>query len=201
MKLYLIRHGQTNWNVENRLQGDKDIPLNDFGRSKTREVAKELVNKGIETVITSSLQRACETGKIIGEIIGAKKYLEDKRIIERACGTATGEICTEKEEVFLQKGFEKVEPIEVVEHRMEEAIKEYAKQYKNDTILMVSHGTAIGIWKKLIFKCWDIDFNEETGEYTIKGKKQDTHESKECYDSQVPNNSQFFVINIGEEYK
>ena len=81
MKLYIVRHGETDWNKKRRIQGQVDIPLNDFGRSLARKTAKGLSGIPFEVCYTSPLGRAKETARLILE--GRKTpILEDQRIIE-----------------------------------------------------------------------------------------------------------------------
>ena len=83
--LYLVRHGQTAYNAENRLQGQLDIPLTDFGREQARELGERLKAEGahFDALYCSTLQRARETAQIAGSYLG----LEPKPIrgIEEIC--------------------------------------------------------------------------------------------------------------------
>ena len=67
MKLYLIRHGQTDWNVAGKIQGSTDIPLNDMGRRQAACLARGMEKRPVEKVFTSTLSRAYETGLAIGK--------------------------------------------------------------------------------------------------------------------------------------
>lgn len=68
MKLYLVRHGETDWNLENKIQGQTDIPLNDNGRKQARELADKVSRElgGIRKIYSSRQKRAQETAQIIG---------------------------------------------------------------------------------------------------------------------------------------
>ncbi len=67
MRLYLIRHGQTDWNVAGKIQGSTDIPLNDMGRRQAACLARGMEKRPVEKVFTSTLSRAYETGLAIGK--------------------------------------------------------------------------------------------------------------------------------------
>lgn len=86
---YFLRHGQTDWNAEGRLQGWTDIPLNSTGL-RQREVAADILqNQGIVAVITSPLQRAHETGKYVAARLGVPLHV-DVRWKERGFGSFEG---------------------------------------------------------------------------------------------------------------
>ncbi|HEY8391199.1 MAG TPA: histidine phosphatase family protein [Capillibacterium sp.] len=65
----LVRHGTTDWNREERIQGCTDTALNEDGRTEIRRLAAELKEEGWELVVTSNLLRARESGEIIGEAL------------------------------------------------------------------------------------------------------------------------------------
>lgn len=70
--MYLVRHGETDWNLANKIQGSTDIPLNENGRQQARELAEKLagMDKQVACIYTSGLQRALETAQIIGNRLG-----------------------------------------------------------------------------------------------------------------------------------
>jgi uncharacterized phosphatase len=82
--LYLVRHGETDWNRQRRIQGSTDIPLNATGRDQAARTARLLGRRSWDAILTSPLSRAVETASIIsGELgLGAPEVLED--IAERA---------------------------------------------------------------------------------------------------------------------
>ncbi len=65
MKIYLTRHGETIWNVENRVQGMADVPLNDNGIRQAERLAEEMADIHLDVVYTSQLQRAMVTGRMV----------------------------------------------------------------------------------------------------------------------------------------
>ena len=68
--LLLVRHGETDWNAEGKLQGHTDRPLNDYGRRQAQILADRLAKEKIDAVYASDLCRARETAEILGERLG-----------------------------------------------------------------------------------------------------------------------------------
>ncbi len=89
MKLYLLRHGETDWNVTWRLQGSSDIPLNEKGIAQAKEAALRYADLPLTHVYTSPLQRAVCTARIIAEPHGLPVVVED-RIREMHFGLLEG---------------------------------------------------------------------------------------------------------------
>ena len=65
MKLYLVRHGETDWNRARKIQGQVDIPLNEFGIHLAEETGKGLKDIPVDLCFTSPLGRAKQTAEII----------------------------------------------------------------------------------------------------------------------------------------
>src|ERR1700747_3516677 len=74
--LMLVRHGETDWNADGRLQGQTDRPLSEFGRRQARQLAEELADDGLEAIYASDLSRARETAEIVGERLGLAVALD-----------------------------------------------------------------------------------------------------------------------------
>ena len=87
MRIFAVRHGQTSWNAEGRVQGRSDIPLNREGRRQALETAGKLagLDAAIGMVITSPLRRARETAEIIAGHLGAGIEIHEE-IVERDFG-------------------------------------------------------------------------------------------------------------------
>lgn len=86
----LVRHGETDWNVERRLQGASDIPLNDNGRAQARAAAPVLAGLApVKRIVTSDLSRAVETAQILADAMGAD-VATDARLRERSYGVWEG---------------------------------------------------------------------------------------------------------------
>jgi probable phosphoglycerate mutase len=71
-RLLAIRHGETDWNVDGRVQGQLDIGLNDAGREQARRLAQALAdNEPIDRIYSSDLRRALDTARTVAEVTGA----------------------------------------------------------------------------------------------------------------------------------
>lgn len=90
MKLYIVRHGETDWNKNRMMQGNTDIPLNEKGISQATEVSKLLENQKIDICYSSPLTRAYETATIISN---HAEIIIDSRLEERELGEFEGKSC------------------------------------------------------------------------------------------------------------
>ncbi len=94
--IYLVRHGETDWNLEGRLQGGQDIPLNDLGRVQAREAAGRLRNLMLPLddfdFIASPMSRTRETMEILRNTLGFNpgQYDQDERLREITFGSWEG---------------------------------------------------------------------------------------------------------------
>ncbi|MDR2996555.1 MAG: histidine phosphatase family protein [Microbacterium sp.] len=88
--LTLVRHGQTDWNLEGRIQGSTDIPLNDTGRAQARDAASQLSGLRFDHVYASPLTRAQETASIIAEQLGLPAPVLTNGMREHEFGEAEG---------------------------------------------------------------------------------------------------------------
>src|SRR5690606_7043497 len=93
----LIRHGQTDWNLEGRMQGSTDIPLNATGRDQARVAGGILTDAGEawDVVVSSPLGRARETASIIAETLGVPLGESYAGLAEQDFGNAEGLLVTE----------------------------------------------------------------------------------------------------------
>ena len=88
MKVYIVRHGQTDWNVQHKAQGRSDIPLNETGRRQAEELRDKIKDIKFDAVYASPLKRARETAEIATD--GEYKIVFDDRLMERSFGDFEG---------------------------------------------------------------------------------------------------------------
>lgn len=89
MYIIVTRHGQTDWNALERVQGQTDIELNDIGKKQAEKTGELIKNEKIDLIITSPLKRARETAEIINLKIGVP-IIEENRLMERYYGKSEG---------------------------------------------------------------------------------------------------------------
>ena len=151
VRIILIRHGETTWNVEGRYQGQEDTPLSDRGLDQGRKVAHALENYPIDRFIASPLSRALNTCRFCAEHHG-KAVQTDKRLIEIHHGDWEGVLAEDIKmkyadlyaawqtapETVLMPG-EGGESLEDVRRRVREAFDEYVARYEGETVAIVAH--------------------------------------------------------------
>lgn len=90
-RLYLVRHGETAWNVAGRIQGKTDNPLNDNGRRQARLLADYLASEPLDVVASSTLQRAATTADAIAERHATARRLRLASFSEMCFGEYEGQ--------------------------------------------------------------------------------------------------------------
>lgn len=143
MKIFLIRHGQTDWNLEGRFQGREDIALNERGILQAIECGNAIKGEEINAVVTSPLIRARRTAEIIADEIGANQIIIEEGITERDFSKVSGMTPKEREAFYASGEEDDKEPWELLSKRMMTNIEKYAKLYSGHNIVMVSHGASI----------------------------------------------------------
>ena len=78
LQVYLVRHGETEWNLARRIQGQSDSPLTATGRLQARQVAERIKSEGITHIITSDMGRTLETAQIIASVCGCEITTEPR---------------------------------------------------------------------------------------------------------------------------
>jgi len=142
--LYLVRHGETEWNRQRRIQGLTDIPLNDTGREQARLTGMLLTRRPVSRVVSSPLGRARETAEIIAAQLGLGEPELRDAFVERNYGDAEG-LDFHEIDVRYPPDVEVPgrEPREDVAARVIPALQALAAEYTGEAIVVVSHGGAI----------------------------------------------------------
>ena len=140
----LLRHGQTDWNIDMRLQGISDIPLNETGRSQARRVAEVLAKQDWQTIVSSPLSRARDTAAAVAEAMGLAEINIEQLLLERSFGVAEG-LSYEDWRERLQAGVVAAgaESIEELEDRVHSLLSTLESAYRGQKVLTVSHGALI----------------------------------------------------------
>ena len=143
MKLYISRHGQTPWNVENRVSGRTDIPLTERGMEQARLLAQNAMDKGIEVIIASPLLRARQTAQAVSDAIGVPIEI-DQRLIELDFGSFEGEPRTDPDFQYTRAQFPTRYPggesAFKLAHRVYSCLEDVKERYAGKTVLLVCHG-------------------------------------------------------------
>lgn len=154
-KIYLIRHGQSQWNILSKVQGQKDASLTDLGKEQARKLGKRLIDENIDIIYSSDLSRALETAKIISSIID-KPIIESKEIREINFGLWEGltmeEIQNKYKEEYLtwMKEPEKfilegAETLEALKNRVMKFVEKIIIENKDKNIALVSHSASLKV--------------------------------------------------------
>ncbi|WP_421617633.1 histidine phosphatase family protein [Brevibacillus sp. TJ4] len=142
--VYLVRHGETDWNVARRIQGHSDIDLNELGHQQAARLSKQFEDKAIHAVYSSDLSRARNTAAQIARLfsheIGTLPSLR-----ERCYGQWEGLSYEEIRERFNGQEEESygIETFSDMQQRAVETLTQLAKSHPNEAIVVVSHGGLI----------------------------------------------------------
>ncbi|MCS5719415.1 histidine phosphatase family protein [Herbiconiux sp. CPCC 205763] len=141
-----VRHGQTDWNFQKRIQGSTDIPLNEIGREQARETGAALAERTWDGIVASPLSRARETAEIIAGIVGLGEPELVGALVERSYGEVEGLNAAELAERFPDPmadvpGREKRSH---VVRRVLPALEKLAAEHPAESLIVVSHGGVIG---------------------------------------------------------
>lgn len=142
--LYLVRHGETDWNRQRRIQGLTDIPLNATGREQARLTGMLLTRRPITRVVASPLSRALETAQIIARELGLPEPEVSEALVERNYGAAEG-LGFHEIDVLYPEGTAVAgrESREEVAARILPELARIAAAHPGEAIVVVSHGGAI----------------------------------------------------------
>ena len=140
MVFYLVRHGQTDWNNERRIQGHSDVPMNETGYKQIHDLADKMAKEKLhfDRIISSPLSRARITAGIIAEKVGYdKEIIVDDLFIERYCGNLEGVLWYPG--LNLDDPKYGMESYDQVSERVKKAIDGYNFS-KDEKVMIASHG-------------------------------------------------------------
>ncbi|WP_053385891.1 histidine phosphatase family protein [Leucobacter japonicus] len=144
MRLALIRHGQTDWNLAGRMQGRTNIPLNAAGRAQASDLARSLAEgEPWDAVVSSPLVRASMTGDVLAEHLGLGPVMPVAELVERSFGAAEGLSPGEALERWPDRQYPEMESAEAVATRARKALEHIAERRPDQRVLAVSHGSFI----------------------------------------------------------
>lgn len=138
----IIRHGETDWNREGRIQGSADIPMNATGKEQAEKCATYLAQSNWDVIISSPLTRAKETALIINKKLQLP-FIEMAAFKERDFGDAEGMTSEEREAMFPDREFPNQESRESLTARVMEGIQKLHEMYPSGKVLLVAHGGVI----------------------------------------------------------
>jgi len=154
-RLYLIRHGQSEWNILSKVQGQKDARLTDLGREQAKKIGKRLIDEDIDIIYSSDLSRALETAEIISSIIN-KPVIESREIREINFGLWEGLTLEEIQDKYAEEyliwmkspdklTLEGAETLESLKNRVMPFVDKIITENKNKNIAIVSHSASLKI--------------------------------------------------------
>ena len=166
LKLFLIRHGLTEWNKINRFQGSSDVPLSEEGIWQAKKLAEKLKKYSFDAIYVSDLKRAYETGKYIANVHNLNvQAVEEFREIHfgRWEGLTQKEILQLDEYKYLQwkesphiSTFPGEGNLIKVQQRVTKGIHRILEEHGEGNIVIVSHG---GVLKVMILSLLEIDLS------------------------------------------
>ena len=162
-RILAIRHGETAWNVDTRIQGQLDIGLNDTGRWQAQRTAHALAHEDIAAVYSSDLSRAFETAQTIANALSARSALQvvpHLGLRERHFGHFQGKTWAEIEthwpddaRLWRQRdpAWSPVEGESLLQlrERIAQCVHELAHQHTGEQIVLVAHGGVMDVLYRL----------------------------------------------------
>ncbi|ADG05475.1 histidine phosphatase family protein [Kyrpidia tusciae] len=179
-QICLVRHGETTWNREQRLQGHRDVPLTDVGRRQAEAVARRLAEGHWDAVYSSDLMRARYTAEVIAKACGIH-FVTDPRLRERSYGQLEGLTRTEIAQRYPHLAGHSwehedsgVEPWERMADRAQAALADMTARHKGSRLIVVSHGGWIRALLGRLFPNWDLKSPIDNTSITVLRQERDT---------------------------
>ncbi|KZT15573.1 phosphoglycerate mutase [Acidovorax sp. GW101-3H11] len=158
-RIVAIRHGETAWNVDTRIQGHLDIPLNTTGLWQADQVARALADEPITAIYTSDLKRAHATAQAVARSTGAP-LTTHTGLRERSFGHFQGRTFAEIEAELPEDAYrwrkrdphyapEGGESLVTLRERIERTVAQLAQQHLDEQVVMVAHGGVLDVLYRL----------------------------------------------------
>ena len=155
MRLCLVRHGETAWNAEQRLQGHKDLPLSPEGLQQATQAARQFVGQSAAALYSSDLQRAWQTAQPIAQALGltiARLAALRERNYGRCEGMVRSEVASRHPEdarALRERDPDYVLPdgesLRQHQQRIEDCINDLARKHPGQTVVIVTHGGVLDL--------------------------------------------------------
>ncbi|MEN9872811.1 MAG: hypothetical protein RL450_746 [Actinomycetota bacterium] len=143
-ELGLLRHGQTDWNINLRLQGTADIPMNEVGIAQIQSAATELAKGSWDLILSSPLGRARHSAEIVATELGISDIEIEPLLLERSFGIGEGLEYSQWHEQF--GGLDEIpgaESASQVIARANRLLSHVVENFAGKRVLAVSHGALI----------------------------------------------------------
>lgn len=142
--IYITRHGQTDWNVQKKVMGRCNEPLNEKGFSQAEETRQKLLNTDIDLIICSPLKRTKQTAEVINKNRNIP-IIYDEKILERDFGEFEGKETKDFDfhgywDYYKNEHYESAENIQDFFKRVYEFLDDITKKYNDKNVLIVVHG-------------------------------------------------------------
>ncbi len=157
----LLRHGQTDWNIDFRLQGITDIPLNSTGIAQARSAAKAIPQGYWNFIASSPLSRAVDTAQIVANQILIPEVVIEPLLLERSFGDAEGMTHSEWKAQYPDGMPPGGENLDELRQRATKLLEHFLNQYRGTKVLAVSHGALIRKLVRMVSR----------GEFPLEGQR------------------------------
>jgi broad specificity phosphatase PhoE len=152
LHLMLVRHGETEWNVQRRYQGQSDVPLSEIGNQQAESIAGRLAGQEIDAIYASDLKRAWQTAQVIAAQIGLD-VISEPRLRELKFGILEGLTFEEAEEKYpemitawlddFNNTPERAETIDMFNARIVSLLDDLKRNHDEQVVLLVGHGGSL----------------------------------------------------------
>lgn len=140
--IYLVRHGETDWNVNGVIQGQTDIPLNELGEIQATQCGKYLSEKDFNIIISSPLKRAKKSAQLINKFLNLPIIYQDN-LKERYFGIAEGQSKKDLIKQYPEQVYPNQEQRLSLNKRVMTELNKIIKTYPYKNVVIVAHGAVI----------------------------------------------------------